>query len=295
MRRETTHILAIVCLLLCCMQAKATDVTYRGFGPLRDAYHTELLQAVLDQGKPNEYTAKSYDGFIPHRRGFELLSHSDELDVMIGYATQDRVEKYHAINIPIMKGLNGWRVVLVHEDNAKMMAGVDSLDKLKPFMPGMFHTWTDNEIFLENGIDSIRGTDFKGVYRMLGAKRFDYLPLSILEAASEAELYKEKYNIPITVDQNIMITYPTCFYFYVAKENTELAQTLTAGFDKIIKNGVFDKIFNKHFSGLLKEYLSGDRSVIELSNPLLPKSVPLHKPELWLQYQNNGRETTLYH
>ncbi|WP_111977596.1 hypothetical protein [Algibacillus agarilyticus] len=273
----------------------AQDIVYRGLGVYRDAYHTELLQAILDHSQPGVYQAKRYPLSIPHQRAFEFLTAQTDIDITIGYATQERVDLYQAIQIPIMKGLSGWRVVLVHNDNINKFRDINSLNQLKVYKPGMFHTWTDNKILEYNGIEPIKGTNLVGLFLMLHKQRFDYFPMSILEAAREAELYKKEYQLSIAVDPHLLLTYPVCFYFYVAKNNNELARTLTQGFEKIIANGQFDTIFAKHHRDILKQFLTGNRKIIRLQNPLLPPSVPLDRPELWLHYQySDSRPTTLY-
>ena len=273
----------------------AQNITYRGLGKYRDAYHTELLQLILDEVKPNNFTVKSYDKRVPHLRGFDLLSKGESLDIMIGYATHERVKKYRAIELPIIKGLNGWRASLVHKDNIEIFKDVSTLEQMRQFIPGSFHTWTDGKILLANKIQMLSGTDFVGLFRMLDTKRFDYFPLSILELAREAEYYKAQYNLDIAIEPNLLITYPVCFYFYVAKENEALAKVLTDGFEKIIANGKFDALFERHHRKILDQLLTGDRKVIRLINPLLPSSTPLERDELWLHYQyDEKRKTTLY-
>ncbi|EWH10495.1 hypothetical protein DS2_07673 [Catenovulum agarivorans DS-2] len=286
---------SIMLLLASLNVCYAQDVVYRGLGVYRDAYHTELLQAILNTAESDQYTAKSYPLSIPHQRAFELLVARTDIDIMIGYATQERLDAYQAIQYPIMKGLSGWRVALVHENQLDTLKAVKTLEQLKAFKPGMFHTWTDNRIFEHNGISPVKGAHFIGLFRMLHKQRFDYFPMSILEAAREAELYKQEYKLSIAVDPHVLITYPVCFYFYVEKNNHKLARLLNSGFEQIIQTGEFDKIFEKHHSQLIKKFLTGDRNIIRLVNPLLPNSVPLNRPELWVHYQyTDSRPTTLY-
>ncbi|WP_016956590.1 ABC transporter substrate-binding protein [Catenovulum agarivorans] len=285
-------ILALLTVLQVC---NAQEVVYRGLGEYRDSYHTELLQAILDSAKPGQFTARSYPLSIPHQRAFELLVTRTDLDIMIGYATQERLDSYHAIQIPIMKGLSGWRVALVHENNINRFQNISNLEQLRAFKPGMFHTWTDNKIFEHNGIEPVKGAHFVGLFRMLHKQRFDYFPMSILEAAREAETFKKEYKLAIAVDPHILITYPVCFYFYVDKTNKDLAKVLNIGFEKIISSGQFEQIFSKHHNHLLQKFLTGNRKIVRLANPLLPVSVPLDRPELWVHYQySDSRPTTLY-
>lgn len=265
---------------------QAQDITYRGLGEQRDEYHTELLQLIFQHADKNSYQVKRYPIEIPHRRAFEFLASNNDIDIVIGYATEERLEKYRGIELPIMKSLNGWRIALVHQDNKNLFAEVKNLQGLQKYNPGLFHTWTDTKIFSANGINVTQGTDYIGLFRMLHKKRFDYYPLSILEAELEAKTFQRGYKLNITIEPNLIIRYPVCFYFYVNKNNQILAQVINQGFENIIANGKFEQLFQQYFGETLKHFLTQQkRTVIDLNNPLLPKSVPLHRKELWLQYQ----------
>ena len=86
----------------------------------------------------------------------------------------------------------------------------------------------------------------------------------------------------VVIEDNIIIRYPTCFYFYVAKSNSKLSQQLSKGFEAIIENGTFNDIFVKHHGDSLKHFVTEKRNIIQLKNPILPKSAPIHRKELWL-------------
>lgn len=262
--------------------SNAQDVTYRGLGESIDFYYTELLQTIFDHIPENKYRANRYPIEIPHQRAFEFLDAAQEIDIVIGYATNERVTKYRSIPIPTMKGLNGWRVPLVHKDNVDMFKGVTSFEEFKSFSPGLHHRWTDNKILAANSIDTIKGSNYIGLFQMLHKKRFDYFPLSVIEATREVEKHRLLYQLDILVEPNIMITYPVCFYFYVKKSNAKLANEITNGFERIVANGEYDKVFEKHHGDIFSRYIKESRQIFYLENPLLPSNVPLDREELWL-------------
>ena len=56
---------------------------------------------------------------------------------------------------------------------------------------------------------------------MLANKRFDYFPRSILAVAWEYEVNKER---DIIIEPYRLIHYPTAYYYFVNKSNTQLAE-----------------------------------------------------------------------
>ena len=275
--------LIIVTLILFNVKVSyAHDVTYRGLGVKRDDYHTELLKLIFEHIPNNIYQAKRYPTEIPHQRAFQFLEAGEAIDIVIGYATNERIDKYQAIPIPIMKGLNGWRISVIHQDNIDMFKEVKTLAQLQKYTPGLFHSWTDNKIFAANKIITLKGSDFNGLFYMLDKKRFDYFPLSLLEIERELAIYTKEYQLNLIAEPHIIVNYPVCFYFYVKKGNKTLSDNITAGFETIIANGKFDLLFDKFHGEKVNGFMSENRQIIKLANPLLPKSVPINREELWL-------------
>lgn len=275
------RMLSIVITLFTISLSYAQDITYYGLGETRDQYNTDILQAILEQLPDKNLNIKRYEIEMPHQRAFQRMNNGEGIDIVIGYATQERIEKYNAIELPVMKGLNGWRIALIHQDNRDIFKEVDNLDKLAMFSSGLFHSWTDTKILKANGVKVVPGSSFPGLFQMLATKRFDYFPLSLIEILPIKEKFVSD-EAKVIIENNIIIRYPTCFYFYVAKSNTQLSQQLTTGFEAIIANGIFNKIFEKHHGDSLHRFMSQQRKIIQLDNPLLPKSTPINRTELWL-------------
>ena len=96
---------------------------------------------------------------------------------------------------------------------------------------------------------------------MLHRKRGDYLSRSVLEIFEEENVFPE---LNLTIEQELSIYYPAAYYFYVAKDNTELAEAIESGLKTAIADGSFDEIFNRYFAEEIKKAKLTNRRVIQI-------------------------------
>ncbi len=140
--------------------------------------------------------------------------------------------------------------------------------------------WSDTKVLLENELPLQTGSDFIGLFDMLARERFDYFPRSVLEVDDELIKFK-KYNL--SIDPHILIHYPTAYYFYVKRNNKQLAEDIEYGLTLAIKDGSFDVLFDQYFSKAVDYISSGTRHVIYLNNPFLPENTPVTKSKFWIK------------
>ncbi len=278
--------LLLVIGLLITHDCQALNITYMGLGAGRDQYFTDLLTAALKHAEGGPHKVARYIHDLPHHRSFYFLEKNQDIDLVIAYATTERHEKYLALPIPLMKGINGWRVSFVHKDNVDIFKEVKSLKALKKFIPGQFHAWTDAKILAENGLIPATSSEFLGLYALLDKKRIDYYPRFFGEI--DLELNNPGLKIGplknLLADPHIILIYPTAFHFYANKQNDKLFELLLNGFDKIIANGTFDNIFQQYFGSALDKVRSEKRQVFYLQNSFLPPINPAREKQLLEKY-----------
>ena len=131
--------------------------------------------------KIKNYKIKNYPQHIPKGRAFQFLAKNQELDVIFGGASIERVAKNRAIHFPLIKGLNGWRVALIKANKHHTFLNTETVNELKTYSLGQSHSWSDSQILAFNGFNLIKGSSYKGMYQMLIRDRFDYFPRSVLE------------------------------------------------------------------------------------------------------------------
>jgi len=247
-------------------------------GQERDAYYITLLKHVLSYSTDKNYQARAFGSDLPKGRDFILMAKDKGIDVVFGGATKEREAKYLPIRFPLLKGLNGWRIPLVHNKNKDIFLNATSMEAFKRLVPGQFHSWSDSKVLQSNGIYVEKGGSVEGLYGMLEKGRFDYFPRSVLEISWDLEAHK---HLDIMMEPHVLIHYPTAYYFYVAKGNLGLANDIKAGLEASLQDGSFNNIFNRYYGESIKKVPTTKRRVYRLDNPLLPGETPLDRKELW--------------
>jgi len=247
-------------------------------GSQRQEYYIDLLQLALSYPCQQRFQLRASNLDLPKKRAFDLMNAGQGIDVMFGSASSERIAQYRAVPFPIMRGLMGLRVALVSKEGINTLQHVDTHSALAKLRVGQFITWSDTEVLRANQFNVEAGSDLDGLYQMLAKGRIDYFPRSVLEVQQNQQQYQ---HLQLQIDPHILLYYPTAVYFYVAKDNKTLADTLLCGLEQAQKDGRFNKLFNQYYDGLIQQLQIDKRRVFRLHNPLLPDQVPLERPELW--------------
>lgn len=244
-----------------------------------DAYLEDLIALIL-KNSPRQYKINSKIGRMQQDRSiYEMTRKDGLLDLMWTMTTDGREKILIPIKIPIDKGLMGWRVVLIDKKNKDLFNKVKTINDLKKFSAGQERDWPDTDILRSNQLTVVTSNAYNPLFNMLMAGRFDYFPRSIFEVDKDLENHPLENMI---IDEHIVIIYPTASYFFVTPRRPKLAEDLQIGFEKIIADGSFEKLFQKYNRAHLEKLNIDGRIKIYLQNPLLnPKSMPLNRTELW--------------
>lgn len=257
-------------------QTQISKVHYPG--SQRHEYYIDLLELALSYPCQQRFELAPSKLDLPKQRAFDLMNAHAGIDVMFGSASTERIAKFRAVPFPIMRGLMGLRVALVSKDGIDTLKDVYTQPALAKLRVGQFNTWSDTEILRANQFNVEAGSDLDGLYQMLARGRIDYFPRSVVEVLQNQQQYQ---HLQLQIDPHILLYYPTAVYFYVAKDNHVLADTLHCGLEHAQQDGKLNQLFTQYYGGLLQQLQIDKRRVFKLHNPLLPKDVPLQRPELW--------------
>jgi len=116
---------------------------------------------------------------------------------------------------------------------------------------------------------------------MLKLKRFDYFPRGINEAWNEID--KKGVNYPeLMVEERTALYYPYPVYYFVNKENRELAARIEKGLKIALADGSFKDLFFESHSEIINKANLDDRIIFKLQNPTLPEGTPEPDTSWWL-------------
>jgi len=271
---------ALFVLSLVTHSLKAKDVVMSGFK--RTDYFTKSLSLALSYAPQKKYQIKFINYDVPKLRALKLITNHEGIDVTSAGATVSGKDMVNPIKIPLLKGLLGWRVPLILKKNKDLFLTKKTEVEFKKLIAGQLYTWSDTKILESNGITVVKGSQYLGLFTMLEKERFDYFPRSMLEVENEYQKFKHK---GITIDANIILHYPTAYYFYVSKDNVELHTDIKNGLESAIADGSFNKLFNQYFEKTITNINLHKRRLYRLENPELPNDVPVNRKELWLDIE----------
>lgn len=280
---DTPHWLPVFVIIALCLLSVNSSARELDFEQIvypnnqRQNYPIVLLDLALRASqKTYVLTPSSYD--YEQKRALSDLAIGKNLDVSWSMTSTDRESMLLPIRIPIFKGLIGWRIPLINSKNPMLFANSQTAKDIQPFKAGQMHDWPDTPILEWNGMTVFRSSTYAGLFKMLAMGRIDYFPRSVIEVSTE---YNANKTMKIKIDEDILIYYPTAFYYFVSKNRPELAAAIENGLEIMIKDGRFDKLFARYHSTFIEDANLEKRKILELKNPLLPARTPLDRKELW--------------
>lgn len=227
----------------------------------RDQYLIEVLEQAL---KAANYSAElNFVEVHPHQQRTLLMLSQGEVDIHWGMTSSAREQLATAIKVPLFKGMIGWRVLLINQEYSTQFAAIKSASQLKSLKALQGHDWPDTKILTQNGYNVLAQANYEQMFKLLARGKGDYFPRSVIEVHSELAARDE---LPLIIEPNLLLKYPTAFYFFVNKEKVELANALQNGLTTMLNNGEFDAIFNRYFSGFLTDLKLDKRIVFELES-----------------------------
>ncbi len=214
---------------------------------------------------------------LPQSRSISLIQQG-VYDVHWMATSQEREKQLLPVRIPLFKGLIGWRLMFVHQDNVKRFAALETKQNLQKLTAGQGRDWPDTKVLESNGFRVFKATTTAGLLQMVSLKRVDYFPRSVIEIWHE---YNLKQYDAIVIDPTFVLQYPAAQYLFVRKDNQILHDILETGLNKAIANGTFDQLFYQYFGSMLKDANLKQRKIIRLDNPMMSAQTPLGRKELW--------------
>lgn len=280
--------------MVMCPLAKGKDdpMTYKywdlGASKKRDQYQFELLKLALEKTRSTygDYRVIRVDQKITSLRASREVSRGEMINIEAApnwttESTDSQIgrEKRIAIKIPLLHGLLGYRRLVVRHNDLEKFTHLKNAFELKALVAGQGKDWEDAFVYKANGYKVNDEADYYNLFAMLVAKRFDYIPLSIVEVDNFIQQFG-KYSNDVTIVPHVLIYYPFPVLFQVSIHHPELAKRLEQGLSIAEKDGSMNQLFELYFKEELAKLHSKPNRVFVLENRRVPRELQLQEPLL---------------
>lgn len=250
----------------------------------RNGYQIELLKLAMEKtaGEYPAYTLTENSESMGSIRGRREVARGVLVNTYGSPARlrgNSRDSNLITIPIPLLKGLLGYRKLIIRKADSAIFKNMDSAEPLKVLRAGQGRGWPDIAVYLENGYRVMDSGLFPDLFLMLDQKRFDYLPLGIMEADQALKTYADKLSTLDTVT-SFYLYYPFPVFFHLSASEPRLAERLEKGLRIAVADGSRDELFNRHFSSQLRELDREDYRVFVLNNSAVESSLGISEPLL---------------
>lgn len=248
-----------------------------------DAYAVGALRVALEYME-GDYEVKVTRDPITQTRAIERLE-TDQMEVMWLASNREVEEQLLPIRFPLLKGLLGYRIFIINPNRQERFDRIDSFEDLKQLTFGQGAGWPDIEILESNGLEVITTSKYDNLFYMVEGGRFDAFPRGVLEPWTELAAHPD---LPLAVEENLVLVYKLPFYLYVSPDKPELAKAIHDGLDQALAAGRFDEYF--YGTDMIEDALARsnlkNRRPFPLENPTLTEATPLEREEYWLTLED---------
>ena len=225
---------------------------------------TLALEKTLETDGPFELIQTRQP--LPSLRQSAEVKNQGAINIFWESSNSQRETDLLPIRISLLRNLHDYRVLLIRAEDAQRYAQIRTLDDLRSMTAGAALNWPSSEALRFNKLPVVTTVEYGNLFRMLRAKRFDYILRGVHSGYNEE---REHASAGLIVEPTLLLRYPGRFYFFVNKSNTALADRVERGLRIALKDGSFDKLFQSvgDFRQSESEIKSGRRRVIELAHP----------------------------
>ena len=262
------------------VSAGETSIRYFPVGPIYE-YRWKLLELALAHAPDGEapFRLVPFAEDVTQNRGMQLLQ-TGAIDVIALGTNDERESRMRPIKIDILRGIVGFRIFVIRTADQARIARLDGKSLRQQLTFGLNSQWADLPVMRANGFTVETSPSYENLFGMLVAGRFDAFPRGLNEAARELDERKQTYP-QLAVEQNKALFFPYPVYFWVAKENTILAQRIERGLKLALADGSFRKLFETYHATEIASLAKEKRQVIRLDNPTLPAGTPDTDTSWW--------------
>jgi len=206
-------------------------------------YYVDLLTLALKKAAQDHgpCQVRIHDVIEPQARRYQNLAEQRGIEIIDATSSPERSERFRTIPVPLLKGLMGYRILLIRAGEQERFSSVSTLQELQQFSAGQGMLWPDVARLEHNRISVVAAHNYPSLFRMLRAGRFDFFPRGTQEILDEMKNFDTE---GLVIEQDLIVAYPSPVYFHVHKDNIALAEQVETGLRRAVEDGSFDEFFS---------------------------------------------------
>ncbi len=236
----------------------------------RQNYELALIKSALAKSlhKRGDYIVKTLMRDISTQRLIRELEIGKLINITASNYGNQKFKEITKIDVPIMRGILGYRRVIIRREDASSFYSIHNLQGLLTKRVGQVKDWSDIEVYRKVGFKIVEGENIDNTLDMLVGDRFDFFPLGINEYAREYDKRSHLHD-KLYVDKSLLVHYPWPFYFYISNREPELISSIRKGLEAMLMDGSLERLHYLHFKHSMDELKAHSGPVIKLKNPYL--------------------------
>ena len=250
--------------------AAETAIRYFPVGSIYE-FRWKLLEIALAHTETEDgaFRLVPYAEDVTQNRGVLLLQ-SGGIDVIALGTNAEREEKLRPVKIDILRGLVGFRLLVIRSADQASIAQMDDVSLRSQLTFGLNSQWADLPIMEANGYAVVTSSSYENLFGMLAAGRFDAFPRGLNEAQREIDGHKKEFP-QLSVEKTKALYFNFPIYFWVKKDNIALADRIERGLRLCLADGSFHDLFMKYHAAEIDALKKENRHIINLNNTTLSK------------------------
>lgn len=256
---------------------------FQAKGHTNNDYVKELLRLALDKsGK--EYFLNTMLVDAEQGREINIVKRYTGAVITCG-TSKEFEEEMLPVRIPIYRGMLGYRIGIINKSRQPEFSAVQSIDDFRKMSIGQGIGWADTEILKAGGFKVITA-DYQMLFKMVSRNRYDCFLRGINEAFDEVKVYGRE-NPEIAVETDLVLYYPFAMFFFVNRDDKELAHTIETGLKRAYEDGSFLDFFKTHpqTKSVLEDARLEDRRLFKIDNPTMTDQTKSIPSRYWLFVQ----------
>jgi len=265
------QLVIVMAVCFCCLniESKTVFTTVGGEGPtdIRHLYNTKLLELALTKtiAEFGDFELAATNQNENYPRLLQQLDKGIYKNFFLkASVTDDILEKYHVIKIPVDRGVTGYRIAFTSQKNIENHCKHISFKSIKNKLSVQGIGWLDTKILEYNQFNVYGASKYEQMFRMIERKRVSYFFRGINEIYDELDKYPN-----MSIEPCFALKYSLPRFFITNKKNIKNAQRIEIGLKKAFKDGSYIKLWNVFFKDSIQLSNLKERQIFELENPYI--------------------------